>query len=290
MAIVLITGCSTGIGFATAELLARNGHKVYATMRNPQSSQDLQSLAQNENLPVTVLTLDVNSDDSVKQAVNIVLDKEDYIDVLVNNAGMTSIGAVEELPMELYKSEMNTNFFGTVRCIQAVLPGMRERKSGCIINISSAMGRLFTNFQSIDSASKDAVEAFSECHAQEVYPFNIRVALVEPGIIETPQFLKENDIPSDTHYPNVRRLMTFFAASLENHTKPVVVSEVIKDIIEGKSTKFRNTAGPDAAPLLKWRASLTDEEFIKSVNTDDETWLKTMGQELNLNLRHYIEV
>ena len=140
MSTILITGCSTGIGFATAERLARSGHTVYATMRNPQRAPELAKLAERDKLPITILPMDVDSDESVKAAVADVLAIAGHIDVLVNNAGIAPVGAVEELSFGVFQQVMQTNYFGTVRCIQAVLPSMRQRRSGCIINVSSVAG------------------------------------------------------------------------------------------------------------------------------------------------------
>src|SRR6476646_9492717 len=124
MPVILITGCSTGIGYAAAETLARNGHTVYATMRSPQRSPQLKQLADQEKFSLTVLPMDVTDDRSVKDTFGIVMSKEGHLDVLVNNAGIHSWGAVEELPMELFKAAMDTNYFGTLRCIKEVLPSM----------------------------------------------------------------------------------------------------------------------------------------------------------------------
>ena len=209
MAIVLITGSSTGIGFATAKTLSKNGHTVYATMRNPQHSPQLLQYAEKENLPLHVLTMDVDSDASVKQAVESILKTEGRIDVLVNNAGIASLGPVEETPLSVYKSVMETNYFGAIRCIQAVLPAMRERRSGAIINITSVAGKIFGQAHSAYCASKAAAEALSESLAQELAPFNIRVAVVEPGVIETPIFGKSSELPADSKYPHTRRLQAF---------------------------------------------------------------------------------
>src|SRR5262245_53076184 len=132
MATVLITGSSTGIGLATAVALARARHDVYATMRHPDRSSALQTIAQQESLPITIVRLDVDSDDSVTQAVRQVLAERGHIDALVNNAGLFLLGAVEDLPLAVFRQTMETNYFGALRCIQAVLPSMRERRSGCI--------------------------------------------------------------------------------------------------------------------------------------------------------------
>jgi NAD(P)-dependent dehydrogenase (short-subunit alcohol dehydrogenase family) len=287
MAILFITGCSTGIGFAAAETLSKKGHIVYAGMRNPKNSPELQELADKEKLPLHIIKLDVNEPALVKQTIADVIKKEGQIDVLINNAGIAVNGAVEEVSEDLFRSVMETNYFGTLRCIQAVLPSMRQRRSGTIINITSVAGRLFSQSHSAYCGSKAAVEALSECLAQEVLPYNIRVAVVEPGVIETPIFRKENEIPEQTNYPNSKRLKAFFAASLENHIKPEIVALVLADIIDGRSNSFRNPAGPDAAPLLQWRASVPDETWINAHNIDDETWISNQEKYLNLNVRPY---
>src|ERR1700722_16189759 len=133
MAKVLITGTSTGIGLATALELGRAGHQVYATMRNPARAPELGERASKEGLPITILSMDVDSDRSVEDCFAAV----PLIDVLVNNAGIERHGSVEELPMEDFRATMETNYFGALRCIRQVLPGMRERGSGCIVNVSS---------------------------------------------------------------------------------------------------------------------------------------------------------
>ncbi|MEO6001382.1 MAG: SDR family oxidoreductase, partial [Chitinophagaceae bacterium] len=194
MSVILITGSSSGIGLATALHLARKGHKVYATMRNPSVSS-LSSISDKEHLNLETLALDVNSDESVEKAVKKVLDKEGFIDVLINNAGVSALGPVEELPLEAFRNDMETNYFGTLRCIQAVLPSMRVRKAGTIINNSSIAGKIYNNFHASYAPTKAAVEALSECLAQEVQPLGIRVVLVEPGVIETPIFSKVSQTP-----------------------------------------------------------------------------------------------
>jgi NAD(P)-dependent dehydrogenase (short-subunit alcohol dehydrogenase family) len=139
VSIVLITGCSTGIGFATAISLAQAEHKVFASMRNPSSSPELAARAADENLPIHVLPMDVDSDESVREAVKEVLSAHGRIDVLVNNAGIPGGGPVEEVEIELFRKIMETNFFGALRCMQAVLPGMRQQNSGHIIRQPSTL-------------------------------------------------------------------------------------------------------------------------------------------------------
>ncbi len=289
MAIILITGSSTGIGFATAELLAKNGHKVYASMRNPKNHPQLEELAEKNNLPITILPLDVDRDASVKEAVTFILTEENSIDVLINNAGIDNVGPVEELPLEEIKKIMETNYFGTVRCIQAVLPSMRERKNGCIINVSSIAGKIYSNFHGPYSASKAAVEAFSESLAQEVKQFNIRVAIVQPGVIDTGIFYKNKPVSKNTNYPKIRRFRALILALLNNHVPPVVVAEVIRHVIENNPSQLRFTAGPDAEPLISYRGSLSDEDWIDSATLDQQSWATGMKEGFQLDVMPYME-
>ena len=137
MATVLITGCSTGIGYETALAFARAGHTVAATMRNPKRAPQLAEAAAREKLPITVFTMDVDSDASVTGGIAAIVKALGPVDVLVNNAGIERSGTVEEMPLAEFRAVMETNYFGVIRCIQAVLPSMRQRRSGCIINIAS---------------------------------------------------------------------------------------------------------------------------------------------------------
>ncbi len=288
MSVILITGCSTGIGFATAVTLAQSGHTVYATMRNAQRSPELGQLAQSKKLPITVLAMDVDSDESVNATVAEVLAAAGQIDVLVNNAGIGPIGSVEESSLTAFRNVMETNYLGVVRCIQAVLPAMRVRQSGCIVNITSVSGKLYSPFMGAYAASKAAVEALSESLAGELQPYGIRVAVVEPGVIDTPIIGKMDIGVEDSTYAAFPRLKAFFAASAANHVPPSVVGEAISGIIDGKDAKFRHPVGPDAALLLGWRASLSDEDWIASAGIDDETWIAGMAQ-LGLNVRPFLQ-
>src|SRR4051812_16090172 len=182
MAIVLITGTSKGIGFESALAFARAGHTVLATMRDPARSPQLAEIAARERLPISISAMDVDSDESVCEAFKDVHHAHGPIDVLVNNAGVERTGSVEELPLSEFRAVMETNYFGAIRCIQAVVPHMRQRNSGCIINISSVAGRISSPPLTPYMASKWALEALSEGLAGEMKMFNVRVALVEPGI------------------------------------------------------------------------------------------------------------
>lgn len=284
MAIAVVTGSSTGIGQATAVTLARAGHTVYATMRNPDGGgQELRSIAETEALPIRTHVLDVDSDDSVRNAFNAILTEAGHIDLLVNNAGIGYVGAVEELPLDAFRASMETNFFGALRCIQAVVPGMRERRSGCIVNITSVAGRFSIAPQAPYAASKFALEALSECLAQEMRSFDVRVAIVEPGVIATPIFGKMPPAPPSI-YPHTRRLGELFRASLENPVSPYVVGEKIREIFESDTWQLRHPVGPDAAALLAWRASMTDEQWVASAAVSDQEWVSYVRQTFGLNV------
>src|SRR6201989_1338080 len=140
MSSVLITGTSKGIGYETALAFARAGHRVFATMRNPSQS-DLGTVAAKEKLPILVSALDVTSDDSVRNGIAALLAEHGAIDALINNAGTEASGPVEEVPLQVFRAVMETNYFGSIRVIQAVVPGMRKRRSGLIVNLSSVAGR-----------------------------------------------------------------------------------------------------------------------------------------------------
>jgi NAD(P)-dependent dehydrogenase (short-subunit alcohol dehydrogenase family) len=181
MSNIVITGASRGIGLATALELARAGHQVVATMRNPAGSPELGQQAAKENLPIRIETMDVDSDESVKQAFGRIL-AQGAVDVLVNNAGIERMGAIEETPLDDFRTCMETNYFGAIRCIQAVIRPMRERGSGAIINVTSVAGKISLSPLGPYSASKFALEAVSEVLAQELRAFGVRVALSSPAL------------------------------------------------------------------------------------------------------------
>lgn len=180
MSTILITGTSKGIGFETALAFARASHTVLATMRNPAESPQLAEIAAKESLSIAVSRMDVDSDDSVRDGMAAILAKGP-IDVLINNAGVEAVGSVEEQPLSVFRAIMETNYFGVIRCAQAVVQQMRERRSGCIINVSSVAGRFSNSPFAAYCASKWALEALSEALATEMKTFKVRVALRRIG-------------------------------------------------------------------------------------------------------------
>jgi NAD(P)-dependent dehydrogenase (short-subunit alcohol dehydrogenase family) len=285
MASVLITGTSTGIGFETALTLGRAGHKVYATMRDPVRAPKLGQVAAEEGLPIQIRVMDVDSDTSVKTVIDNIYKEEGKLDVLVNNAGIERMGSVEEMPLSEFRAVMETNYFGVIRCVQAVAPHMRTRKSGCIINVSSVAGRISCTPMTPYTASKFALEALTDGLAQEMKTFNVRVALVEPGIIETPMAKRIGEPGANTAYAQQRRFANLFIAALKNPAPPSLVANRIQEIIEGESWQLRYPTGPDAMPFLEWRKSMTDEEWVELYAGDDETWYQRIERDFGMNTR-----
>lgn len=283
MASVLITGTSSGIGLATALELGRAGHRVYATMRNPSRAPELGQRVASEGLPVSIHPMDVDSDESVADGFVSILGQAGTIDVLVNNAGIERHGAIEELSLEDIRAIMETNYFGALRCIHQALPGMRERGSGCIINVTSVAGKISSSPLGAYAASKFALEAASEALAQEMKPFGVRVAIVEPGIIDT-AMAHAIEKPPPSKYRQIANLSALFRASLQHPTSPMVVASVIREVIESGTWKLRHPAGPDAAPFLAWRAAMSDEEWIGFNTLDAEQFRERVKQDFGLEL------
>jgi len=265
MTVTLVTGTSTGIGEATAIHLSRVGHTVYASMRTPDASGgELRRLAEEERLDLTLIALDVNDPVSVTSAVDGVIERSGQIDVLVNNAGLGMLTSVEEVPVEDAKAVFETNVFGPLRMMQAVLPAMRERRGGTIVNISSVAGRLVSAGHGVYAATKYALEALSEAVAIETRRLGIRVILIEPGFISTPLLDKGGDIEiGDGPYAvHLRRMQGLYRSARGGADPPSVVAEVIAEALDDPNPRFRYLAGEGASPVIDGRARMTDEEWI----------------------------
>jgi NAD(P)-dependent dehydrogenase (short-subunit alcohol dehydrogenase family) len=277
MASVLITGTSKGIGLETALAFARAGHQVYATMRNPSQSPALAEIAAREKLPITISAMDVDSDPSVSDAIA-AIQKNGPIDILVNNAGVEAAGSVEELPLARFRAIMETNYFGALRCIQALVPQMRQRRSGCIINVSSVAGRICNPPMTPYCASKWALEALSEGLASELKTFNVRVALVEPGIIDTAMARRLESPAADSPYGQRARFSTLYVGALKNPVPPSIVAAKILEVADSGTWQLRHPASPDAAGFLQWRSKMTYEEWIDMNAGDDATFFSRLGE------------
>jgi NAD(P)-dependent dehydrogenase (short-subunit alcohol dehydrogenase family) len=282
---VLITGTSSGIGLASAVALGRAGHKVYATMRNLGLSLELARIVEQEKLAVAISVMDVDSDASVAEAVRRIYENAGRIDVLVNNAGIERMGMVEELPLNEFRAVMETNYFGPLRCIKAVAPRMRAEGSGHIINVSSVAGRISSCAMAAYTASKWALEALSEALAQEMKSANVRVSIVEPGIIATPMAERIGELVSPSASGQVRRWTAFFAAALKNPVPPSVVAEKILEIVDSGTWQLRHPVGPSAVPFLQWRGAMSDEQWVDFGALDDDAWYQRIHSDFGLDAR-----
>jgi NAD(P)-dependent dehydrogenase (short-subunit alcohol dehydrogenase family) len=284
MKTVLITGTSKGIGLETALTFGRAGYKVFATMRNPNMASEFKQKIASESLDISIHKMDVDSDSSVNLCIDSIYDNHEYIDVLVNNAGIERHGSIEEMSMDDFQSVMNTNYLGVLRCTKALLPQMRKNKAGCIINVASVSGHIANSPLGAYSASKFALEAISEALAQEVKPFNVRVAIVEPGIINT-EMAKDISVNGKSIYPHSKRQADLFTASLKTPTPPTLVADKILEISESNTWKLRHPIGPDAEPFIAWRKSMSDEEWINWNSVNDEDWYNSVERDFGLNAR-----
>jgi len=278
--IALITGSSSGIGFETSLLLARNGIYTYATMRNLSKSQEILDITKKECLPLKVLTLDVTDEKSTQKAVDIVMYEQNRIDILVNNAGYSLVGALEQISMDEIKEEFETNFFGIIKLIQKVLPQMRKQHSGRIINVSSLAGRIGLPLASAYVSSKFALEGLSESLKYEVQDFGIYVILIEPGVIKT-NFIKNlkigkqvikskngdvNTISADLPYAEItQKRISAFKPRFEKGSSAKEVADTILEAVTSDKPKFRYIVGQDASKLMEIRKNTSDEEFGKIV-------------------------
>jgi NAD(P)-dependent dehydrogenase (short-subunit alcohol dehydrogenase family) len=282
---VLITGSNTGIGFATAIHLARANYRVSAGVRSPKKAEELQA-AIDSGLPIQMVQLDVDDDTSVTNAVEEARRKAGNIDVLVNNAGIGGGGPIELVPIEAAKQMFETNYFSAIRMIRAVLPQMRERRSGAIVNITSLTGRLASGGSGHYCASKFALEAASQILAVETLPYGIRVAIIEPGVIATPIFSKGQppNLDGNPYVTPLRRMLKFFEAQLSEPTHTEAVAALVQEAIESDSPKLRYVVGKDAELLLKMRQQLSDEEWISSGLISDEELFERMTKMVGINL------
>ena len=288
MPVSLVTGTSTGIGYATALRLARAGHRVVATMRNLAKAAPLVEAAKAEGLPLETRELDVTDAGSIGRAVAATLDAHGAIDVLVNNAGIGGAGPLETVPEDEHRALFEANYWGAIRTTVAVLPGMRERKSGCIVNVTSIAGRIAIPDQIPYSASKHALAAASEALAHEVAAFGIRVAIIEPGVVATAIF--ENSAPH-THFDRaspyrhiMRRNGKFYAAGLRHPGSPEGVAEVILTAITTDTPRLRYPVGVDAEGMAAGRARISDEEWVAMGALSDEEYNARFKQHFGIEL------
>jgi len=270
--VAIITGCSSGIGLETAIHLTKNGFRVFATMRNLEKADSLKKRAESENLNIEISQLDVTDDLSVKNAVSQMVNKTGRIDVLVNNAGYAIIGAAEDLSSEELQAQFDTNVFGVFRTTRAVLPTMRNQKSGKIITISSIAG--FSGFPSMSAycSTKFAIEGFTESLRYELGPFGISACVIEPGVIKTPIMetapIAKKTKDGSAYSEMIQKIGMGIRGMMENQSSPpLVVAEAVLKAATAENPEIRYTAGDDAKMLAAARNSKSDEEFEEMIKT-----------------------
>jgi NAD(P)-dependent dehydrogenase (short-subunit alcohol dehydrogenase family) len=284
----VVTGANSGIGRAIALYLAGQGHEVYGTVRSTSKATKLLSMAEEHGVEVRLVELDVADDDSVRNGMAQLLEQAGHVDVLVNNAGVGGNGVVEECTPADYLDVMNINLCGAVRCIQAVLPGMRERRSGAIVNITSITGRFAALAQSTYVASKWAFEGISEGLAQELAPFGIRVVIIEPGVTKSAMFAKNPETPNRTgaYDAHNRRMLQFYAAGIAQATDPNEVAQVVYEAITTDRPKLRYMMSWGAQEAIEGRARMSDEEWIAlGAHEDDDDYYEGFKNAFGLELR-----
>jgi NAD(P)-dependent dehydrogenase (short-subunit alcohol dehydrogenase family) len=270
---VLITGATDGLGRATALLLAQRGYRIYAAGRSPEKRARLEELAQEKKLPLETLELDVSDDASVQRAVATVLRKAGAIDVLINNAGVNFSAAVEDLRMEDWRRQFETNFFGVLRVTQTVVPHMRERRRGRIVMMSSVSGFVTAPTQGAYSSSKFALEALSNALRLELYPFGVHVILIEPGYIVTgiQQAASELSRPYLDKMANgpyaplyARFLQSVASARAKSKTTPEDCARVVLQAIEARNPKIRYLV-TGLAVVAKWCKRLLSDRGVDAI-------------------------
>ena len=263
--VAIVTGSSSGIGFETSLALAREGYFTYATMRNTAKSDKIKEIAQKENLKISILELDVDDENSAKTAIAQILDQKQRIDVLVNNAGWGLWGCVEDVSVDEFKQQFETNFFSIIRLIQEVAPTMRKQSSGTIVNVSSVVGRIGFPASPAYISSKFALEGLSESLRFEFAPFGIDVIIIEPGVIKT-DFMKNMKMAKkselDTVYKDITtKVVSGVKMMAEMGTPPKEVANTIVKAIKDEKPLPRYVVGNDASMFLEARKNKTDIEF-----------------------------
>ena len=263
--IALVTGSSSGIGLETSLALARNGFYTFATMRDLKKSEKIKEKIENENLTMEILELDVDNDQSVNTAVKTILEKKERIDVLVNNAGYGMWGTVEDVSVNEFKEQFETNFFSIIRLIQKVAPVMRKQGSGTMINVSSVAGRIGFPVSPAYISSKFALEGLSESLRFELMPFGVNVVIIEPGVIKTNFFnsmkLSEKSQQDSVYKDITEKVISGVKMMAEMGTDPKEVANTIIKALKEEKPLPRYVVGNDAMMFLEAKKMKTDMEF-----------------------------
>lgn len=264
MKTVLVTGASSGIGNATAIYLAQNGYKVYGAARRIDKMEELKRKG------IEPVFLDVTNDENLVECVNHILDKEESIDILINNAGSGYYGALEDMPISDAKYQMEVNVFGVARLIQLVLPAMRKNNYGKIVNISSVGGKVTLPMGVWYHASKFAIEGLSDALRKEVKSFGVDVIVIEPGGTKSEMTglgtVYLNKVSGNTIYSHLAKgVSKMYSETEKNASNPIVIAKLIKKSIEAKHPKTRYVGASGAKLILFLRSILSDRMFDKLI-------------------------
>jgi NAD(P)-dependent dehydrogenase (short-subunit alcohol dehydrogenase family) len=295
--VAVVTGSSTGIGYETCLALANNGYLTYATVRDIQKSKEIERIAHVKNIPLKIMEMNVDNDNSVKDAIEKIINEYGRIDILVNNAGYGLFGALEDLEMTEIKKQFETNVFGIIRVIQNVLPAMRLQRTGIIVNISSISGLAGIPSQSAYAGTKFAVEGLSESLSYELEPFGIKIVLIEPGVINT-EFVEDLIVPTNMYgidknknqinisnfntdntsfsfyHDTIKKFLFFYYNAMRNAPHPRIVADEIIQAIEKVSNEtnampiLRIAVGNDSKKYSRLKKELQDNEFHKVIRGD----------------------
>jgi NAD(P)-dependent dehydrogenase (short-subunit alcohol dehydrogenase family) len=272
--VALVTGSSSGIGLETSLTLAENKFRTYGTMRNIDKAANVLELAKKRNVVLEIVKLDVNDDYSVRQAIQQIVEKEKAIDLLVNNAGYTQLGAIEDLSLNEIQAQFNTNVFGIFRLIKEVAPVMRSQKTGgTIINIGSANGFFGVPCAAAYVSTKFALEGLTQSLRFELAQFGIKVVIIEPGAIKTnvatnsmflPKKLREQQQKGISTFAEMTKsIMDKSISAVTNGSSPKAVADIILKVAMTKEPHWRYLVGADAESLFKTKKDTTDLEFEK---------------------------
>jgi NAD(P)-dependent dehydrogenase (short-subunit alcohol dehydrogenase family) len=279
--IALVTGSATGIGFETSLALARNGIHTFATMRHLQRVGSIERVAEKESLPLSIIEMDVNVEDSVRRTVTRIIDEKKRIDILVNNAGYGLFGALEDISLNEIREQFETNYFGAIRVMKHVIPTMRRQRSGILINVSSIAGVVGIPGECVYSSSKFALEGLSESISYELQPYGIKVVLIEPGVINT-NFVSNIRFPSKSQYRSMQAkgrknnyplshysetvdaFLSHYYFAMKNAPPSILVSttviEAITNASKSSQSLFRYQVGQDSKSLAACKKIMSDAQ------------------------------
>ena len=269
--VALVTGSSSGIGFETSLALARDGYYTFASMRDIKKGTNLKEIAKKEGIPIEVIEMDVDKEESIKSAIEKIAVDKKRLDLLVNNAGYGQFGCTEDVTIEEFREQFDTNFFSIVKIIQEVVPIMRKQKSGIIVNVGSIVGRMGLPGSSAYISTKFALEGLSECLRYELGMFGIKTTIIEPGVIKT-NFFNSMRIPhskTDPKYQEItEHILNGLKMMVEMGTDPSQVAQSIINAIHDKEILPRYVVGSDALMFIEAKKAKTDLEFERYMSKE----------------------